>query len=118
MTIDAATNTARLSFSAGANHGYTLQFRDDLNPGPWTDLTNFPVLPAAATLFYSDPLPTGRTNRFYASLPGKVTLHERVISGSMPMGDAFKSLTCRDAEKVRIQYVRVDKQMNVNPTEK
>lgn len=68
MKIDAATNTAHVSFSAGSNHGYTLQYRDDLNQGAWLDLTNFLPLPAASTRLYVDPLPAGQTNRFYRVL--------------------------------------------------
>jgi hypothetical protein len=68
MSIDAVTNTARLSFSAGANHGYTLQYRDNLNTGGWMDLTNLPPLTAARTILLTDPLPPGLTNRFYRVL--------------------------------------------------
>jgi hypothetical protein len=65
IKIDAVTNTARLSFSIGPNHGYTLQYVDDLKGAVWSDLTNFPPMEAAGTLLYVDPQPPGRTNRFY-----------------------------------------------------
>jgi hypothetical protein len=65
MKIDAATNTARISFGGGTNHSYTLQYADDLNARIWIDLTNFPPLTTAGTLLYFDPLPAGQTNRFY-----------------------------------------------------
>ena len=68
VKIDAVTNTARVSFSVGANQGYTLQYRDDLHLNAWFDVTNFPPLSAPGTLWYYDPLPAGRTNRFYRVL--------------------------------------------------
>jgi hypothetical protein len=68
MKIDAVTNTARVSFSSGPNHGYTLQYKDDLKLGVWSDLTNFPPMAASGTLLFFDPQPAGRSNRFYRVL--------------------------------------------------
>jgi hypothetical protein len=68
MQIEAATNTARLSFSIGSNHTCTLQSRDSLDRGGWIDLTNYAPPPTNRTMLYLDPLPPGWTNRFYRVL--------------------------------------------------
>lgn len=65
MRIDAVMNVARVSFSVSSNRSYTLQYRNDLGGGGWLDLTNFPPAATNRTLLYLDPLPAGRTDRFY-----------------------------------------------------
>jgi hypothetical protein len=65
INIDAVTNTARLSFSAAANHSYALQWRDRAETGAWADLTNYPPAAIAGTMLYFDALPAGQTNRYY-----------------------------------------------------
>jgi hypothetical protein len=63
VSIDALSGAALVHFSAASNHGYTLQFRDNLMNGTWSDLTNIPVAPSNRTILYSDPF--GATQRFY-----------------------------------------------------
>jgi hypothetical protein len=65
VSLDEQNHTAVVSFPAGANRAFTLQYRDNLNTGPWLDFTN--IAPASTHRIFvgSDPLPAGITNRFY-----------------------------------------------------
>jgi hypothetical protein len=63
VAISAPTGAALIHFLAASNHGYTLQFRDDLRTGSWADLTNFSPSITNRNLIVSDPL--GSPQRFY-----------------------------------------------------
>jgi hypothetical protein len=53
----------RLTFRAAAGRSYTIQYRDDLQTGPWNTLTNIPPQIADRTADFSDAPPAGA--RFY-----------------------------------------------------
>jgi hypothetical protein len=65
VKLDLVTNTAVISFLAGSNHSYTLQFRQDPAGGAWLDFTNVASAASNHTVVCIDPLPTGVTNRLY-----------------------------------------------------
>jgi hypothetical protein len=65
VKVNELNHHALVTFPAGSNHSYTLQYRDQWNHGPWLELTNFPPLQDSGTLLYTDPIPGMRTNRFY-----------------------------------------------------
>jgi hypothetical protein len=54
-----------VSFLAGSNHAYTLQYRQDLSSGAWLDFTNIASATSNRTVTCVDPLPAGVTNRLY-----------------------------------------------------
>jgi hypothetical protein len=67
LKINVPTDTAHLSFSAGTNRSYTLQYLHDLATGSWLDLTNYLPAPTNRTLNYAEGL-AGASNRFYRVL--------------------------------------------------
>ena len=65
VKLDLVTNSAVVSFLAGSNHAYTLQYRQDLSSGAWLDFTNIASAASNRTVTCVDPLPAGVTNRLY-----------------------------------------------------
>jgi hypothetical protein len=63
VAIDAHTGAAILKFVAGSNHGYTLQYRDNLTAGAWLDLTNLSAAATNRIIIYPDS--AGSAARYY-----------------------------------------------------
>ena len=60
--FSAASSTATLTFTARTDHGYTVQYSDDLASGPWLTLG---TIPASATRSVSVSTPRSTPRRFY-----------------------------------------------------
>ena len=50
FAVASLVNQVRFSFNAQSNRTYAVEFRESLTSGEWSTLTNFVLLPAAATL--------------------------------------------------------------------
>jgi len=56
-------NALRFSFDVSSNQTYSVEYRDSVNSGPWTTLTNVPALPADSTIHVTNQIAASR--RFY-----------------------------------------------------
>jgi hypothetical protein len=65
LTIGLATNVALVSFPAGSNRAYTLQYRDRWDAGSWQDLEAVRSAATNRMLIYPVALPVNATTRFY-----------------------------------------------------
>lgn len=59
------SNTVRLQFTAQANQGYVIQYRESLASGTWEPLVVVDALPTAHTVTFEEPLSPEAASRFY-----------------------------------------------------
>jgi hypothetical protein len=59
------SNTIQIQFTAAANQGYVIQYRDSLSTGSWQPLMVLDPTPAAHPVAVEDPIGTGMATRFY-----------------------------------------------------
>jgi hypothetical protein len=60
-----ASNSVRIEFTALANTGYTIQYRDSLTTGAWQPLVHLDPVASDHAVMYTDPIPPGTATRFY-----------------------------------------------------
>jgi hypothetical protein len=59
------SNTIQIQFTAAANQGYFIQYRDSLATGSWQQLMVLDPTPAARSVAVEDPVAMGMATRFY-----------------------------------------------------
>jgi len=60
-----SSNTVRLQFTAQANQGYVIQYRESLESGTWEPLVVVDPIPSAHTVTFEDPISPDTATRFY-----------------------------------------------------
>jgi hypothetical protein len=60
-----ANHTHYIRFRATANRSYSVVYRNSPISGPWLKLTNIESQPDTSAFVVKDPIPTGRSMRFY-----------------------------------------------------
>lgn len=60
-----SSNTVQLRFTAQANQGFVIQYRDSLSTGDWQPLVVLDPIPSAHPVSFEDPLSPGTATRFY-----------------------------------------------------
>jgi hypothetical protein len=69
MTVSVApTSDVALQLMAVTNHTYTIQFRDALDSGSWSNLINVPAQPTSGPVNIVDPGAAGVSPRFYRAI--------------------------------------------------
>ncbi|MFO1514816.1 MAG: hypothetical protein U1F83_18210 [Verrucomicrobiota bacterium] len=59
------SNTVQIQFTAEANQGYVIQYRESLSTGAWQPLVVLDPLPTQHPVTFNDPLSPETTTRFY-----------------------------------------------------
>jgi hypothetical protein len=60
-----SSNTVRLQFTAQANQGYVIQYRDALESGTWEPLAVVDPIPSTHSVEFEDPITPGTGTRYY-----------------------------------------------------
>jgi hypothetical protein len=60
-----SSDSVELQFTARANKGYTIEYRESLSAGTWQPLVHLDPIPLDHPVTYTDTLPPGTQTRFY-----------------------------------------------------
>ena len=64
-SIGAAGAATRIRFNAVAGKTYTVQYREQVDLGPWSKLTDVPAQPSTGAIEMMDPVAATNVTRFY-----------------------------------------------------
>jgi probable HAF family extracellular repeat protein len=60
-----SSNSVQIQFTAVANTGYLIEYRDSLSSGSWQVLVVLDPIAVVHSVIFTDPLPPGSPRRFY-----------------------------------------------------